>query len=523
MNNKFLKALLVSFVSLMGTALLADNLVILHTNDTHSNIDIAPDGTGGVLPRKAIIDSVRKAEKNVILVDAGDMVQGTLYFNYFRGDVEYPLFNLMDYDIRILGNHEFDNGLKELADHWKDVKGARLSANYDFSDTPAKGIFEPYVIKKIGKKRVGFIGINIAPESLISSENYQGMKYSDAVQTANSWASFLKKDKKCDLVVGVTHIGYTSDVDKKTDVDLARESKDIDIIIGGHSHTFVNPSTPEITPYWIENEAGRPVLVTQTGRYGKNVGYINIDLDKIAERKFDYRYIPITDRFTADKYDPKIISFLAPFKHKVDSVNNHQIGVAAVSMNNNSRTGSYPNWGGDFALWYGRHIADSLRAINPDFPEVDFAMVNVGGIRQPMKEGPVTEGQILSTFPFSNFIEIVRIKGSDFIEAMKVAASKGGEAISGNLRVVKLKDGNIRVILNNTPLDPEREYTLTTIDYLANGNDGLNTLGNNIRLWSDPMIMNVRILEYINRLTSLDVPIASDSTPRFVDEVKISE
>ncbi len=523
MNNKFIKTLILSFTSLIGTTLLADNLVILHTNDTHSNIDVAQDGTGGVLPRKAIIDSVRNAEKNVILVDAGDMVQGTLYFNYFRGDVEYPLFNLMDYDIRILGNHEFDNGLKELANHWKEVKGARLSANYDFTDTPAKGLFEPYVIKKIGKKKIGFIGINIAPESLISSENYKGMKYVDAVQTANRWASFLKNDKKCDLVVAVTHIGYTSDVNKKTDVDLARESKDIDIIIGGHSHTFVNPATPDITPYWIENEVGQPVLVTQTGRYGKNVGYINIDLEKIAEKKFDYQYIPVTDRFAADEYDSKIISFLAPYKQKVDSVNNHRIGVATMDMNNGSRTGAYPNWGGDFALWYGRHIADSLRVSNPSFPEVDFAMVNVGGIRQPMKEGAVTEGQILSTFPFSNFIEIVRIKGADFIEAMKVAAAKGGEAISGNLRVVKLKDGDIRVLLNNEPLDPDKEYTLTTIDYLANGNDGLKTLGNNTRLWRDPMIMNVRILEYINRLTSLGLPISSDSTPRFVEEVEIME
>ena len=437
--------------------------------------------------------------------------------------MEYPLFNLMDYDIRILGNHEFDNGLKELADHWKDVKGARLSANYDFSDTPAKGIFEPYVIKKIGKKKIGFIGINIAPESLISSENYKGMKYSDAVETANRWASFLKNDKKCDLVVAVTHIGYTSDVDKKTDVDLARESKDIDIIIGGHSHTFVNPATPDLTPYWIENEVGQPVLVTQTGRYGKNVGYINIDLDKIAERKFDYRYIPVTDRFPAEKYDAKISAFLAPFKHKVDSVNNRRIGMATASMNNNSRTGAYPNWGGDFALWYGRHIADSLRVSNPSFPEIDFAMVNVGGIRQPMTEGAVTEGQILSTFPFSNFIEIVKIKGSDFIEAMKVASGKGGEAISGNLRVVRLKDGNIRVLLDNEPLDPEKEYILATIDYLANGNDGLTSLGNSKVLWSDPKIMNVRILEYINRLTSLGLPIASDPSPRFVEAVEITE
>ena len=141
----------------------AERLVILHTNDTHSNIESDRNGVGGILPRKAIIDSVRKAEKNVILVDAGDMVQGTLYFKYFRGDVEYPLFNMMGYDVRILGNHEFDNGIDELARNWKKVKGARLSANYDFSKTPAAGLFKPYVVKKIGKKKIGFIGINVDP------------------------------------------------------------------------------------------------------------------------------------------------------------------------------------------------------------------------------------------------------------------------------------------------------------------------------------------------------------------------
>ena len=263
-------------------AVSAEDLVILTTNDTHSNIDFDKDGRGGILPRKAIIDSVRRAEKNVILVDAGDMVQGSLYFKFFRGDVEYPLFNMMNYDIRILGNHEFDNGLKELADHWKDVKADRLSANYGFRGTAAEGLFKPYVIKKIGKRKIGFIGINVDPHSLISKENYEGMTYTDAIKTANETAEMLKKQKKCDLVVAVTHIGYEPAPGKASDVELARQSRDIDIIIGGHSHTFVDPKTPDKTPYWIKNAAGRPVLVTQTGKYGRNVGYIKIDLDNLA-------------------------------------------------------------------------------------------------------------------------------------------------------------------------------------------------------------------------------------------------
>lgn len=133
----------------------AQKLVILHTNDTHSAIDPLPDGTGGILQRKAVIDSVRRAEKNVITVDAGDMVQGSLYFKYFRGDVEYPLMNMTGYDIRVLGNHEFDNGMENLAENYKKVKGSRLSANYDFTGTSLEGVFEPYVIKKIGVRKWG--------------------------------------------------------------------------------------------------------------------------------------------------------------------------------------------------------------------------------------------------------------------------------------------------------------------------------------------------------------------------------
>ena len=517
MNNRFFIGTIFSAAALLSSLpFQGKNLVILHTNDTHSNIDIASDGTGGVLPRKAIIDSVRNAEKNVILVDAGDIVQGTLYFNFFRGDVEYPLLNMLGYDIRILGNHEFDNGLKELADHWKKVKGDRLSANYDFENTPAKGLFKPYVIRKVEGKKIGFIGINIDPASMISEENYKGMKYKDALETANHYARVLKKDKKCDLVVAVTHIGYTTDVDKSTDIDIARNSRDIDIIIGGHSHSLVNPDTPDVTPYLFPNLDGKEVMVVQTGKYGKNLGYINIDLDKIGKATPEYRLIPVTDRFDAGTYDKEIIDFLAPYRTKVDSVYNNPVGYSSISMNNNERSGAYANWAGDFALWYGSQAARSLNdAENKDI-KVDFGMMNVGGIRQPMQEGVITEGQILSTFPFSNSIQLIRLKGKDFIDAMKVAASKGGEAISSNLRVVTDKEGEVTVIYNNRPLDPEKDYVLATIDYIANGNDGLSSLARHEMIWRDNQIVNTRILDYIKSLDMLGLPLQSDPSPRFI-------
>ncbi len=496
----------------------AESVVLLHTNDTHSNIDPDKNGVGGVLQRKAIIDSVRKAEKNVILIDAGDAVQGTLYFKYFKGDVEYPLFNMMGYDIRILGNHEFDNGIEEIAKYWATVDADRLSANYDFEDTPAKGLFKPYVIKKIGKRKIGFIGINIDPQSLISANNTGGMKYTDAIESANRWATFLKAKNKCDLVVAVTHIGYRMEPGKVSDIDLARNSKDIDIIIGGHSHSFVNPKTPEETPYWIENAEGKPVLVAQTGKYGRNVGYIKIDLDDIKTRKFDYEYIPVTDRFSPSQYDKEMEVFLSPYRAKVDSINNVVVGYSYDYMPNGLKTGALANWAGDAGRQIVTQIVDSLRAGAHNLPYPEFALMNVGGIRQPMPEGPVSEGRILEMFPFSNRLMLIRIKGSDILTTMGIVARKGGEAVSSEIRVVTDDKGNMQhVLLNGKEIDPERYYTVATIDYIAEGNDDMTPMARHETLWADRQELGLRMLDFIRNLGKYGLGIEPDSVPRFTE------
>lgn len=518
-----MKNILITLALSLCLSAAGQSLVLLHTNDTHSNIDSDAAGIGGILPRKAIIDSVRKAEKNVFLIDAGDMVQGTLYFKYFKGDVEYPLFNMMDYDIRILGNHEFDNGLNELAKYWKNVKGARLSANYDFTGTPAEGIFSPYVIKKVGKKKVGFMALNVDPASLIAEENYKGMKFLDVIDTANKTAAELKR-KGCDLVVAVTHIGYSVKNGKADDIALARASKDIDIIIGGHSHTFVDPKTPDKTPCWIKNAVGQDVLVAQTGKYGKNVGYIKLDLDNFRGGNIDYEYIPVTDRFSPDAYSKEMQEFLAPYKHIVDSVNNRVIAYSAMDMPNGKTTGGYANWAGDFGAWFGRQIADSLRRAGVEVAPVDIGIMNVGGIRQSMTKGDITEGQILSTFPFSNRMRLIEISGKDLVETMKIVAPKGGEAVSADVVVVTDTAGRYeRMIVDGVEIDPEKKYVVSTIDYVAEGNDDMTTMKNHREIWRDDREVSVRILEYLTHLNRLGVPVSADPNPRFVVDTKYLE
>ncbi len=521
----FLFGMFMAIAMTMGFGLHAENLVILHTNDTHSLIEPGEDGRGGVLQRKAVIDSVRKVEKNVILVDAGDVVQGTLYFKYFKGDVEYPLMNMLGYDIRILGNHEFDNGLDELAKYYKDVKAARLSANYDFKNTPLKGMFDPYVIKKVGGKKIGFIGLNVDPESLISKENYVGMGFRDIIATANEAAEYLKREKKCDLVVVVSHIGAVKENEKTTDYELARASKDIDIIIGGHSHTLIKPGSEGNYPSVVENADGRPVLIAQTGKYGKYLGYIKIDLSalkKITPADYDYQLIEVTDRFPENELDNKVKAFIAPYKEKVDSVNHRVIGSSLYSLNSDDRNGGFANWAADFARWYGRQKIDSINGTNGGSLNVDMGVMNVGGIRQNMPTGDVTEGQILSTFPFANHLVVTAVKGSDIIDALKVAARKGGEGISENVRVVVDDEGNlVRVVIDGDEMNPDKIYNVATIDYVAAGNDDLEGFGRGKVLWRDDVEVVAPILRYINHLTSLGLPIAPDPTGRFQRQVKL--
>ena len=507
----------------MGSLLTAsaEKLVILHTNDTHSMIDPASDGMGGALQRKAIIDSVRKAEKNVLLVDAGDAVQGTLYFNFFKGEVEEPLMNMMGYDVQILGNHEFDNGMEALRKMMDNVKAAKLSANYDFTGTPLEGVFEPYVIKKVGGKKVGFIGLNIDPSSIIAADNYKGLKFKEVIPVANQTAEFLKDKKGCDIVVAVTHIGAIKENDKTIDYELAAASKDIDIIIGGHSHTIITPGTTEgATPAIVNNAEGRPVLVCQTGRYGKYLGYIKIDLDKLGKESaadFDNKLIPVTDRFPESSFDKKMVEFIAPYKAKLKEADEHVIGYAPEYMDANARTGRYVNWAGDFVKWYGDVKADSLRGAGVELPRVDFGMMNVGGIRHNLSAGDVTEGKILATFPFSNHVVLTRIKGKDFIEAMRVAARKGGEAISDEIRVVSDPEGNLLyVLLNDEEMDPEKDYLMSTIDYLAWGNDDFVSLANGEILWRDTLESAAPIMRYIGQLTRYGLPVEGDPRARFV-------
>ena len=253
----------------------AQDLVILHTNDTHSQIEplSAGDykGLGGVVRREKYISQVRDENKNVILLDAGDFSQGTPYFTLFKGDVEIELMNAMKVDAVTFGNHEFDNGMDELARRIRMANFPVLNANYKMDGTPLEGLIPPYTVIERGGKRIGVIGLSVRLTGLVSPNRLGNMKYEHPYKIVNRLARKLRNKEKCDLVILLTHCGFNGGTQQNpSDVMIAENTEGVDIIIGGHSHTFIKQ------PSIVESKTGKKVMVVQAGSKGEEVGRIDI-------------------------------------------------------------------------------------------------------------------------------------------------------------------------------------------------------------------------------------------------------
>ena len=261
-------------------------LTVLHTNDVHSRIDPFPmdggvnQGLGGVAARAAIIEKIRREEENVLLLDAGDIFQGTPYFNFYKGEPEIKAMSSMKYDAAAIGNHDFDAGLENLAMQLtKHASFPMIVANYDFSGTPMEYKYQPYKIFKKGKVKIGVFGVGIEMAGLVSENLSAGTKYLDPVPIANGMAYQLKKEKNCDLVICLSHLGNSYSGNKVSDKRLATESENIDLIIGGHTHTFLE------APIVYKNKKGDDVLVNQVGWAGINLGRLDFDFTKFTKKK----------------------------------------------------------------------------------------------------------------------------------------------------------------------------------------------------------------------------------------------
>lgn len=271
-------------------------LTILHTNDVHSRVEPFPDdagrnaGLGGAARRAALIQRIRSEEDHVLLLDAGDIFQGTPYYNFFGGEIELKLMSEMKYDAATIGNHDFDGGIDGLKDQLPNANFPLLISNYDFTDTIMDGQTKPYKIFNKGDIKIGVFGLGIELESLVPKALYKETRYLDPIEKAKKTSKHLKNEMKCDYVICLSHLGYNYKYeDKVDDHAVAKMTTDIDMIIGGHTHTFL--PKPEI----LSNADGEPVVVNQVGWGGMYLGRVDVFFERSKSRQCsDCKNIPVS-------------------------------------------------------------------------------------------------------------------------------------------------------------------------------------------------------------------------------------
>lgn len=252
-------------------------ITILHTNDTHSQIDPVPSndklypGKGGVARRATLVKRVRRQNPNTLLIDAGDVFQGTPYFNFYKGEVEYKAMSAIGYNAGTLGNHEFDNGVDALAAAMKFANFDLLSANYDVRGTSLEGKVKRYAVRQVGGVRVGLFGMGISPVGLITPANFKGITYQDPIAAAREVVGTLRNTERCTLVIGMSHLGYypTPKEGEVGDSQVAENVDGIDFIASGHNHSFMTE------PVSVKQPSGGETLIFQVGKSGIFVGRVD--------------------------------------------------------------------------------------------------------------------------------------------------------------------------------------------------------------------------------------------------------
>lgn len=275
-------------------------LTVLHTNDVHSRLDPFPmdgsrnQGLGGVAARAALIEQIKKETENVLLLDAGDIFQGTPYFNLYKGKPEIKAMSIMQYDAATMGNHDFDAGIENFAHQLQHANFPIINCNYDFTNTAMEHKYVPYKIFKKGGLKIGVLGVGIQLKGLVADNLYGNTKYNDPIESANTTADKLKKKEKCDMIICLSHLGDYYTTPKVSDAILAKETYDIDLIIGGHTHRLFQ------APRTYKNRAGNDVIVNQVGWAGMYLGRLDFSFSKNKKKNLEKGHTVIIGKKTSD-------------------------------------------------------------------------------------------------------------------------------------------------------------------------------------------------------------------------------
>ena len=431
--------------------------VILFTNDFHSQIEpLSKEETynadrGGIKRIKALVDSVRTAEKTIFLADAGDYVQGTYYFSLLNGAVEMKVMDEIGYDVRTVGNHEFDKKMTCLYDMltWSNVPV--VASNYDFTQTSlVNRIEESMIIEKNGIK-VGFIGLNVKLDNLVAPSAREGVQWQNAINVADDLAKNLR-DRGADIVIALSHLGYEKNSSAVYyDRGIAMNTKNIDMIIGGHSHTFLNYAD------YVTNQENEKIPIVQTGSKGICLGYAKIRIDKNGKPSYTYKLIPVKKHLDK-KLDPEFSALVDDYSASVTYKMEEVIGTCPQAIRKGSPESPLYNITGDALIWIAKEYMDI---------DADVSLYNSGGLRAEISAGDLTIGEVYAVYPFDNVLSIVTLKGSDLRTMFDYVASSGGLPVNSGVKLIISNKKVKSVTINGKAIDDNKTYTVATIDYLV--------------------------------------------------------
>ncbi len=491
------------------------SLRILHTNDHHAHLEPTKYGDrllGGIARRRTLIDQIRaeskKNQEPLLLLDAGDIFQGTLYFNQYLGQADLDFYNALNYDASTIGNHEFDRGQQVLADFIAKAKFPIISANIDIApESPLYGKVRPWHVLDMQGEKIGMFGLT-TPDTAILASVGDGVKFTDPIAAAKASVSALKQ-QGINKIVAITHIGF------ENDVTLARKVPDIDIIIGGHSHTSVGniPNANHPYPLVEKNRTKEPVLVVTDWEWGKYLGDLSVSFDR-AGKLIAWAGKPhVLD--ASIKPNPEFADKLKAYAAPIEALRQKIIGKSLVALDGDRvklRTS-------ETAL--GNLIADAILA-KTKVDQVQVVLVNAGGIRNGFPLGNITMGNVLEALPFGNTITRVELTGKQLTEALEsgVSMTEQGEGrfpqvagirfvwdskLPAGKRVTKVevKDASGKFQL----LNPNQVYKVATNNFLASGGDGYRVFAEGKNLLETGYLLSDAIAEYISASSPLQIKI----------------
>lgn len=466
-----------------------DQIVILFTNDLHSQIEpLDPDsqynaGKGGVARIKVLVDSVKAAEKAVIVADAGDFVQGSFYFTCLDGDVEMAVQKEIGYDIRTIGNHEFDKKIPGLAHMLSLNDVMTVSSNYDFSATVVSENVRPSVLLERGGRKIGFIGLGPRLSGLVDPKSCEGVIYSYPWEDADRLAAELKK-QGAEMVIALSHLGYNAtSTAKYYDRGFAMATENIDFIIGGHSHTFLTKAD------YATNLAGTEVPIVQTGSRGIYLGYMKIDFTRTGRSRYSYRLIPVNSRLDS-RIDPAFDSMLAGWAEDLGMQMNEVLGYCPRTMRKGVPQGLLGNWAADALVEICRETFGTAP---------DLAICNNGGLRTELTPGDVRRKDIYAVFPFDNRLCLLELQGTVLLQMFDDIAAYNGEPVSADVSL-RIKDKKVEsVTVGGMEIVPDKTYRVCTIDYLSNSDH--YHLGRYISREDSEEFVYDLVCDYVKRLT----------------------